>query len=314
MYLKQGRIHSVFGVALGTPTVSPIVSSPGCKARISTGPACPASGGQFPALASRRPAAGIMNGWHTWAGAPGMIRCAKCGAAVHGRTRHECGLGNEVAEPVPVSVSPRSWPVRSPGPDQGSPLAREVMFRQHRQNVSADKKRGLRRNTSPSVLTPTVFTMCGTEAKSNGRMCETPPGPPGQPLPSPNLDASWKAPRRPGELSADADAADDDDTEPANGDKAELVNADQTNGGGDGWGGVVGPASSAPKSRSPLLISSESPASVTLASSHSSFRRLKISEHPVELAPEAEEGAQAEERIVKPREPLFVACQKLSTP
>ena len=122
--------------------ISHIVSSPGCKARISTGPACPASGGQFPALASRRPAAGIMNGWHTWAGAPGMIRCAKCGAAVHGRTRHECGLGNEVAEPVPVSVSPRSWHVRSPGPDQGSPLAREVMFRQHRQSVSVGPMRG----------------------------------------------------------------------------------------------------------------------------------------------------------------------------
>jgi len=121
-------------------------------------------------------------------------------------------------------------------------------------------------------------------------------------------------------LSADNDDDDDDDTEPANGDKAELANADQTNGGGDGWGGVVGPASSAPNWRSPLLIvepssseSSESPASVTLASSHSRFRRLKISELSVELAPEAEEGARAEERSVAPREmaqPLFVACQR----
>lgn len=92
-----------------------------------------------------------MEGWHSWGSAPGTIRCARCAAPMRGGERHVC---SQTAHTPPPPPSPRERQKKAVGKTSTSPIARDVMYRNHVKSLSSYSYSSTSSGSSSSSASP----------------------------------------------------------------------------------------------------------------------------------------------------------------
>ena len=88
-----------------------------------------------------------MNGWSSWAGV-GEVRCARCAASMCGGERHVCHVYQ------PSSTPQRQREEKAVSKTSTSPIARDVMYRNHVKSLSSYSYSSTASSASSSSLSP----------------------------------------------------------------------------------------------------------------------------------------------------------------